>query len=104
MSDLDHPHHQTKGDCVLEQEMLDLFSRESDGVIDWLQLAKSGREPREAAHLLDRSASLIGAQDMARISRRVETAEPDDADIRAASKSSKRRGRTSSIVWRNSLF
>jgi HPt (histidine-containing phosphotransfer) domain-containing protein len=83
MLDLDHLHHQTMGDRALEREVLNLFVGQVDGIIDLLQSAKSGRERREAAHSLAGSASAIGAFDLARMARRIETAEADDADVDA---------------------
>lgn len=83
MLDLDHLHHQTMGDRALEREVLDLFVGQVDSVIDWLRSAKSGRERREAAHSLAGSASAIGAFEVARMARSVETAEANDADIDA---------------------
>jgi HPt (histidine-containing phosphotransfer) domain-containing protein len=80
-----HLSRQTLGDPDLEREILALFRRQADVMLQRLRAAR-GDERRIAAHTLKGSARAIGAWHLAEAAEAVETAEatPDLAPLRGA--------------------
>jgi HPt (histidine-containing phosphotransfer) domain-containing protein len=71
--DLVHLARQTLGNRDLEQEVLELFERQSMLLISRLAAARDEKSWREAAHTLKGSAQGIGANRVARRAAAVET-------------------------------
>ena len=77
--DLDHLSRQTLGDGALEREILSLFRRQADLMMERLVRARGGDEVRLTAHTLKGSARAIGAWRVAAAAEAVEAeaARPD---------------------------
>lgn len=73
MLDLDHLSHQTSANRALEREVLGLFVRQVGALIGRLQSSRSERERSEAAHSIVGSAAAIGAFEVARVARRIDS-------------------------------
>ena len=75
--DLVHLSRQTMGDRDLEREVLALFERQSEMMLQRLRNATCARNWSEAAHTLKGSARGIGAFDVASIAEELELAGDD---------------------------
>lgn len=72
--DLDHLRRFTRGDEMLEAEILDLFRQHADATLSQLAALSNDRDWRIAAHTLKGSARAVGAWDVAAAAERAESA------------------------------
>jgi HPt (histidine-containing phosphotransfer) domain-containing protein len=72
--DLAHLRRFTVGNKALEREVLELFSEQAPKTWEAMQLARSEKAWREAAHTLKGSAFAVGANEIARTAAEAELA------------------------------
>jgi HPt (histidine-containing phosphotransfer) domain-containing protein len=78
--DLVHLARQTFGSIELEREVLDLFVRHGDGLVDHIARPAGDRDRAEALHRLKGSARGIGAVRVAALAERLEMLDPASAE------------------------
>ena len=82
--DLNHLHRQTMGDRHLQRQVLRMFLRHAQELIERLKAAQSIEARREAAHSLVGSSKGIGAFALATIAAEIEAARgPVDGRLQA---------------------